>query len=85
MKPCGYSEEGKAVEGLSAGTIHNLIHALKKITQVAVWVSGWWEPVVPQAKEIGSLRTGGREEELRLRFIGRSVYWSPRNKRGEKA
>lgn len=30
MKSCGHSEQGEAVEGFLAGTLHDLIHALQK-------------------------------------------------------
>lgn len=38
MKSCGHSEEGEAVESLSAGTLKDLIYALEKITLVVLWV-----------------------------------------------
>lgn len=44
------------------------------------------EPVVPQAKEIARLRAPGVGKSLvHPRYIGRSAYWSPGNKRGKAA
>lgn len=69
MKSCGHSEEGEAVERLSAGTLKDLIYALEKITLVAMWVQGGWKWVVPQAKETASLRTWGGKSLEHPRFL----------------
>lgn len=44
------------------------------------------EPAGPQAKEIASLRAPGVGKSLvHPRYIGRSAYWNPGNKRGKEA